>query len=183
MSEVLERRRRDASELRVLDLGAGSGKVGEELRDLGASYLLGLDICEEALEAAERDRPDVYDDYLVADMTAPEPSVDRTLRDADLNCLISVAALGFGDIPPRAFANAYNYVAPGGLIAFTLRDRFLEDGDKSGYRALIDRMLDESLARSLARTRYRHRLSASGKPLHYIAVVAEKVADVPSAWS
>jgi SAM-dependent methyltransferase len=183
LSEVLEQRGRDASELRVLDLGAGSGMVGEELRDIGASHLVGLDICEVARVAAERDRPSVYDEYLVADMTAPEPSADRALRDARLNCLISVAALGFGDIPPKAFANAFNYIATGGLIVFTLRDRFLERGDKTGYRALINRILDASVARPIIRTRYRHRLSASGKPLYYVAVVAEKTADVPDAWS
>jgi predicted TPR repeat methyltransferase len=183
LSEVLEQSGRASGDLRVLDLGAGSGKVGEELRDHGVGYLVGLDICEEARAAAERDSPGVYDDYLVADMTALEPSADRMLRDARLNCLTSVAALGFGDIPPKAFANAFNYIEPGGLAAFTLRDRFLEHGDRSGYRVLIDRMLDESIARPVGRTRYRHRLATSGKPLYYIAMVAEKIVDVPRDWT
>lgn len=182
LGEVLERTGRRPEELHVLDLGAGSGMVAEELEDLGVRHLVGLDISEAAQRAAERDRPGLYDSYLVADLCDPEPRVDRALRAADLNCLTSVAALGFGDIPPSAFANAVNYIAPGGLIAFTLRDRFLEDADPSGYRRLIDRMLNESVARPLARRRYRHRLNTGGEPLYYIAVVAEKTADIPAAW-
>lgn len=181
LGDVLEQSHRDPSELRVLDLGAGSGMVAEQLQDLGASYLVGLDICEEARQAAERDRPGLYDSYLVADMRDPKPAVDRALVAANLNCLTSVAALGFGDIPPTAFANAVSYVAPGGLIAFTLRDRFLEDTDRTGYRSLINRMVSESVARPLAARRYRHRFSTGGEPLYYVAVIAEKTADVPLA--
>jgi predicted TPR repeat methyltransferase len=182
LGEALEQNDRDPSELRVFDLGAGSGMVAEQLQQLGAGHFVGLDITEAAREAAERDRPDVYDAYLVADMCAPGPDADEALREADLNCLTSVAALGFGDIPPLAFANAVNYIATGGLVAFTLRDRFLENSDKSGYARLIERMLNETVLRTLGRRRYRHRFSNSGKPLHYVAVVAEKTADVPLEW-
>lgn len=182
LGEVLEQRDLEPDELRVLDLGAGSGMVGEQLADLGASHLVGLDIFEEARQAAERDRPGLYDEYLVADMCDPNPDVDRALREANLNCMTSVAALGFGDIPPAAFANSVNYIEPGGLFAFNLRDRFLEESDKSGYRKLIDRMLDESIARPLAERRYRHRYASNGDPLYYVAVVAEKTAHIPESW-
>jgi SAM-dependent methyltransferase len=182
IADVMAQTDRDPNSLRVLDLGAGSGMVGEQLQQLGACHLAGVDICEEAAVAAERDRPGVYDTYVVADLCHPEPDVDRVLRESDFNCLTSVSALGFGDIPPRAFANSVNYVDTGGLIAFTLRDRFLEEADKSGYRKLIDRMIDESVMEPLARWRFRHRFSSSGEALHYVAVVAEKRADVPLDW-
>lgn len=182
LGEVIDEREDDPQDLRVIDLGAGSGMVAEELRALGANHVVGIDITDAAREAAERDRPGVYDDYLVVDMCAPEPEADTVLSGADANCLTTVAALGFGDIPPLAFANAVNYVADGGLLAFNLRDRFLEESDKSGYRKLIERMLDEGVAQARARRRYRHRFSASGRPLHYVAMVAEKVADVPADW-
>jgi SAM-dependent methyltransferase len=182
LDEVLGQNGRQASELRVLDLGAGNGMVAAELQKLGVDHFVGLDILDEAREAAERDRPGLYDAYLVADLCDPDPATERALIAARLNCLTSVAALGFGDIPPSAFANAFNYIAEGGLVAFTLRDRFLDEADKSGFRLLIERMLRESVAVSLAKLRYVHRLSTGGEPLYYVAIVAEKITDVPADW-
>jgi SAM-dependent methyltransferase len=182
LGEVLAQSDWETSELRVLDLGAGSGIVAEELQKLGADQIVGLDIIDEARQAAERDRPGIYDSYLVADLCDPDAETDRALSDANLNCLTSVAALGFGDIPPSAFANAFNYIAAGGLVAFTLRDRFLDESDKTGFRRLIDRMLSESVAVALGRRRYVHRLSTSGKPLYYVAMVVEKTSDIPLDW-
>ncbi|MBT5632856.1 MAG: methyltransferase, partial [Nitrospina sp.] len=45
------------TELRVLDLGAGNGMMGEELKKRGISRLIGIDIIPEAYDAAIRDRP------------------------------------------------------------------------------------------------------------------------------
>ena len=74
LGEHLEDEGRDPSELRVLDVGAGNGMVGEQLAELGAEEIVGVDILEEAAQAAERDRPGLYDDYLVVDLTdLPEP--------------------------------------------------------------------------------------------------------------
>ena len=39
--------------------------VGEELEELGASTIVGIDLLPEAAAAAVRDRPGVYDDYCV----------------------------------------------------------------------------------------------------------------------
>ena len=57
------------SELRVLDLGAGNGMMGEELKKHGISRLSGVDIIDEAYHATVRDRPGVYDAYYVEDFT------------------------------------------------------------------------------------------------------------------
>lgn len=72
----------DAASLRILDLGAGNGMVAEELREMGAASIVGVDILPEAAMAAERDRPDVYDAYHVSDLTAPLPAVDEALLRA-----------------------------------------------------------------------------------------------------
>ena len=173
----------DPGELRVLDVGAGNGMVGEELHDMGASSVVGVDIIEEAAAAAERDRPGIYDDYFVVDLTDIPPKVREELESWRFNSLTSVAALGFGDIPPLAFAQAYNLVEPSGWIAFTIKEDFLDDGDGTGFSMLIRRMLEEQRLELSGERRYRHRLSAAGEPLHYVAMVARKVDDVPLAWS
>lgn len=166
-------------DLRVLDVGAGNGMVGEELRRIGASHVVGADIIPEAASAAERDRPGVYDDYLVADLTDLSPDEDRELADAGFNCLTTVAALGFGDIPPEAFAVAYNHVEPGGLIAFNIKEDFLRDGDGSGFSRMVKRAIDDGALELIAEQAYRHRLSVTGEPLRYVALVGVKRADLP----
>jgi hypothetical protein len=43
-------------------------------------------------------------------------------------------------------------------------------------------MLDEGVIEQRARTRYTHRLSVSGEPLDYVAIVATKHRDIPLSW-
>lgn len=171
-----------ASSLRVLDLGAGNGMVGEELQRMGAAEIVGVDILPEACAAAERDRPEVYDDYLVCDLTAPGPEADATLRELQPTCLATVAALGFGDIPPQAFANAFDYLAPDAWLAMTIKDDFLTDSDPSGFSRLIRRMTAEDVLEVAAERRYQHRLAVSGEPLYYHAYVARKRAELMPEW-
>ena len=101
-------------DLVVLDVGAGNGMVGEQLSDLGASRIVGIDILPEAAQAAERDRPGVYDDYKVIDLIDPPPGDDAELSGIPFTCLTSVAALGFDDMPPEAFEQAFGYSSRAG---------------------------------------------------------------------
>jgi SAM-dependent methyltransferase len=172
----------EPGELRVLDVGAGNGIVGEELRELGAGTVYGIDILREAAAAAHRDRPGVYERYLVADLTDLSSDERDTLIEADLNTMTTVAALGFDDMPTHAFAAAYNLISIPGVVAFTIKEDFVTKRDVSGFSSLIRRMFDEEIIRPLAKKRYRHRLSVQGEPLYYVAFVAEKVSDVSPAW-
>lgn len=165
--------------LRVLDFGAGNGIMGQEMKQLGASRVVGLDLIEEARAAAERDRPDVYDDYLVADITQLTPDETEALADWHFTCLTSVAALGFGDIPAPAFARALKLVAPGGWVAFNIRDTFLDHSDRSGFSRMIRELLFSEYLDLFHLEKYRHRLSIDGEPLFYFALVAKKLEDIP----
>jgi predicted TPR repeat methyltransferase len=168
-----------SGDLRVLEVGAGNGMVGRELAERGVEHIVGVDIIPEAKTAAERDRPGVYDDYLVLDLTDIPPDTRRDLESRRFNCLVTVAALGFGDIPPNAFAEAHNLIDDGGLIVFNIKEDFIADSDPSGFSRLISRGLESGALAIRAERRYEHRLSVAGHPLHYVAVVAEKRADLP----
>jgi predicted TPR repeat methyltransferase len=167
------------SALRVLDLGAGNGMVGEELAGLGADTIVGVDIYHSAKAATQRDRAGIYTDYLVADMTNLDSEQERRLKGFRFNCLTCVAALGFGDIPPRAFAEAYRLVKPDGLIAFNIKNTFLAEADSSGFSRLIRRMLSDGILTVFSQIEYQHRLATNGDPLHYIAIVGRKEAEIP----
>jgi 2-polyprenyl-3-methyl-5-hydroxy-6-metoxy-1,4-benzoquinol methylase len=168
-----------ADELRVLDLGAGNGIVGEELADLGARFIVGVDIIEEAAKATRRDRSGLYDHYHVVDITDLDERQRRELTTYRFNTLTCVAALGFGDIPPRAFVAAYNLIRPGGWIAFNIKEDFLSNGDRSGFARLIQAMAENGTLELRQRRRYPHRLATDRHPLHYVAIVGIKRRDVP----
>jgi predicted TPR repeat methyltransferase len=172
----------EISDLRILDVGAGNGMVGEILDRMGAGELVGVDIIAEAAEAAERDRPGVYDSYVVADLTNLPNRARAELEARDFNCLTTVAALGFGDIPPLAFAEAYNLITAPGWLAFNIKEDFLTDKDSTGFSMLIRRMVQQRLVEIRSQKRYHHRLSITGSELHYVAVVAVKNRDLPRAW-
>lgn len=168
--------------LRVIDVGAGNGVVGEELSVLEPQHIVGLDILEEAEQAARRDRPHVYDDYVVADLADLPAPTAAALHAADFNCLVSVATLGFNDIPPEAFAAAADFVDAPGWLAFNLKEDFLQEAETSGFGRFIHRLQQAGVIQIHAYRRYRHRLSISGEPLHYVAMVARKLRDIPRCF-
>ncbi len=177
---LLAEQLRAGESLRAFDVGAGNGMVADQLAKVGAESIVGVDIIPEAADAAERDRPGIYDAYHVIDLTEIPDKLYKGLEERRFNCLTTVAALGFGDMPPEAFAAAYNLVEDGAWVAFNIKSRFLsEDGEKpSGFAGLIKTMLDDGTLELRAEREYRHRLSTSGEPLHYVAMVAHKRAEV-----
>jgi SAM-dependent methyltransferase len=165
--------------LRILDLGAGNGIVAERLREAGTSHIVGLDLIPEAARAAARDRPGVYDDYLVADLTNLSTGHEQRLSNHSLNCLVTVAALGFGDVPTMAFARAYNFIADGGWLAMTIKEDFLEPSEGGGFGRLVHQMIAHGTLEVQAHHRYCHRVSIANEKLFYVALVARKLQPVP----
>ncbi len=169
------------NELRVLDLGAGNGMVGVELQKFGVARLVGVDISAEAAMAVERDRPGVYDDYHAMDMSRMTLVQRDHLTDWRFNCMLSVAALGFGDIPVRVFAEAFNLVENGSWIAFNIKETFLDNRDTSGFSVFIKNLILSEYLDIYHMERYRHRLSINGRPLYYFGVACRKAGAIPES--
>jgi hypothetical protein len=170
LGDCVEREGVEPASLKVLDLGAGNGMVGEALCERGFGEVVGVDICPEAGEAVERDRPGVYADYFVCDLLDPPAA----LEDADFGAMTSVAALGFGDVPPEVFSAAFDLVEDGGWVGFTIKEDFLDDEDRSGFADLIGDLLGSGAIEEQGRRRYRHRLDVNGDALHYVAIAGVK---------
>ena len=179
LDDVLRDFQEDPTELRILDLGAGNGMVGEELAALGADRVVGIDILQEARDAADRDRPHVYADYLVTDLTDLSEPQEHQLRREGFNCLTTVAALGFGDIHPKAFAKALDLVVVPGWLAFNIKESFLRERDSTGFCRLVRKLCRQEVIQIQAYRRYQHRLSVTSRPLYYVAVIARKLKDLP----
>ena len=167
------------TELRVLDLGAGNGIMGAALKKYCVSRLVAVDIIKEAQSATERDRPDVYDAYYVIDFCNLSDEEREELSSWSLNCLTTVAALGFGDIPAKAFIEAFNVIQSQGWIGFNIKETFLNKSDTSGFSRLIRNLIFSKYLDLYHLERYHHRLSIEGEPLSYFAIAGKKNADIP----
>lgn len=156
---------RDPASERVLDFGAGNGTGAERLRDIGVGRIVGLDIEPAARAAALRDRPAVYDDYLVGDLGAWPPERLAALGENDFTAVIAFAAIGVGHVPAPTLELALSLLAPGGVFAFAVHPRLLPDsGDaiarESGFAAVLAGLAERS--EQLARRTYVHRRTTSG---------------------
>lgn len=138
---VIDINKENFSEMRVLDFGAGNGMMGEEIKQIGVSRLVGVDILEEAKNATECDRPGVYDDYSVKDFTRLTEMDREDINSWNLNTLTTVAALGFGDIPPIAFLETINLIHEEGWVAFNIKETFLSNTNSSGFSQLIKELI------------------------------------------
>jgi SAM-dependent methyltransferase len=162
--------------LHVLDVGAGTGLVGELLRELGFLEVIGLDALEEARAACVRDRPGVYRDYLVGDLANSSAELSPQLREYRPDALIAAGAFGGTHAPPRALSNALALLPRGAPVVFTIDRRWLSTDDPGGFRTPLAQWLGSGELSLLERTSFQHRLSTTGTPIEYELIAAVAVA-------
>lgn len=163
----------EPGDLAVFDLGAGNGVMGEELRARGVETLVGSDSIPAARDAALRDRPGVYAEYLVGH--ADElPDVRRVIREHGLNGLVAAGALGRGHVSPDSFHRLWSAFGDGAWFAVSVHEDQVKPGasDFGDYLAEFERR--EDCGEIVLRERFRHRLTMAGDPIHYIALVTRK---------
>lgn len=161
---------REPAGTRVIDVAAGNGVSGEALRAAGMDVVLGTDIVPQAREAALRDRPGVYDEYLTLDLTglsAEQAAHLRSLRAGALTCVAPVGT-GAGTVPPQAIAAVCRLLAGEALVA-TLHDPRHGEPDPISERFFAERVGAE--ATLLDHERYLHRFLVTGAPYELEASV------------
>lgn len=84
--------------------------------------------------------------------------------------MTTVAARGFGDIPPEAFIEAFNIIHSQGWIAFNIKETFLNNSDTSGFSRMMRELIFSEYLDLYHLEGYRQRLSIEGKPLYYFAI-------------
>jgi hypothetical protein len=159
--------------LAVFDLGAGNGVSGEELRARGVRALVASDSSAAARQAAQRDRPGLYAEYLVGD-TDELPQVAELIREHRLNAIVASGALGLGHISADSFHRLWSAFGAGAWFAVSLHEDLAEPGgsDFGDYLAGFEEREDGG--EILVREPFRHRLTMAGEPITYVAIVARK---------
>jgi SAM-dependent methyltransferase len=154
----------------VLDVGAGTGLVGELVRQGGVANVVGVDSLSAARTACLRDRPGVYAEYVVGDFE-PGDGLREEMRAQELGGLVSAGAFGGAHATPRALENALAILPPGAPVAFTIDERWMDESDPEGFGAAVERLVVDGALMVTERTRFRHRVTTTGEPIYYQLVV------------
>lgn len=177
-----------ADRFKILDIGAGNGLVGEELRlqlQGRIESLVGTDILPEARTAVLRDRPKVYDRYVVTDLIANHETLMPEQGDYDILVICAAFGPGWGDMPIEALWKVLQLLKNGGLLAVTVNEQWLDsrptmnEGKESLWNSFIARLTgdDGGYWTNLTvqeRKKYRHRLNMRGEWIWYVAFVLQK---------
>ena len=121
-------RRYVSRDARVLDAGAGTGLVGEQLKRRGYTHVEALDLSLGMLEEARK--KDAYSAF--HQMTLGE-TLD--FPDGAFDATICVGVLTLGHAPARSLHELVRVTRPGGRVVFTLRPDVYEN---NGFREVQD---------------------------------------------
>ncbi|WP_254647212.1 class I SAM-dependent methyltransferase [Streptomyces sp. GbtcB6] len=150
----------------VLDVGSGTGLVGELVRGSGAARVVGVDALPAAREACLRDRPGVYADYVVGDFQLGD-GLREALRPYAFGGLVSAGAFGGTHATPRALVNALGVLPSGAPVAFTIHEQWMDEADPDGFGVAVERLVADGRLELLERTRFQHRVTTTGEPIFY----------------
>jgi hypothetical protein len=164
----------DPASVVLLDLGAGTGLVGELASGIGVPTIIGFDALPAARAACLRDRPGIYREYLLGDLAAGDPQLLADIRRHRPNALVSAGAMGGTHTPPTALANALAVLPADAPVVFTIDERWMQTDAPGGYRTAVKRLLDSGGLRLLRRSRFQHRVTTTGEPIHYELIVGAR---------
>lgn len=96
------------------------------------------------------------------------------LRSHHPTALISAGAFGGTHAPPAALLGALALLPIGAPVVFTIDERWMQNDGPGGFGIAMTQLLTSGQLQLLERSRFQHRLSTAGSPLHYELVVAAK---------
>lgn len=113
----------------ILDVGAGTGVVGEGLKAAGIGPIDALDLSSEMLEIA-RDKG-VYRDLLVADVTEP-------LSFGPYAGIVSAGTFTLGHVGPMGLASLMKVASRGCLFVISINEKHFEVAGFGAFFAEIE---------------------------------------------
>uniref|UniRef100_T1JM27 Methyltransferase domain-containing protein n=1 Tax=Strigamia maritima TaxID=126957 RepID=T1JM27_STRMM len=111
--------------VRLIDIAAGTGRVGRELLDLGFHKIDALEPSDGMLQIAKQQQ--LYQEYYLESIGTTKTSISDDVYD----CLVISGGMGEGHIPTKALNEMIRIVKPvvfflpGGLICIVMREEYL----------------------------------------------------------
>ena len=106
----------------ILDVGAGTGLVGEFLYRTGNKKIIGLDISLEMLKQAKL--KGCYSSLMEVDVTKKIP-----LKNNSIGAIVSAGTFTHGHVGPDAFDELLRITKPGGLFILSINSKvFIKGG-------------------------------------------------------
>ena len=121
----------------IVDLGCGTGLVGQELHKLGYKNIDGVDISPELLKVAEN--KGVYGMLSVGFM-ASEGCKNLGIDANQYDAAICIGVFTIGHVKGKGFDDLVHVVKPGGLACFTIRECIANDPEY-GYNEKMDELV------------------------------------------
>ena len=111
----------------ILDVGAGTGLIGEYLNKKKDKDLIGIDISAEMLKQAELKK--CYNSLLVVDVTKKIP-----LKSNSIGAVVSAGTFTHGHVGPQALDELLRITKPNGLFVISIKkELFISEGFKDKF--------------------------------------------------
>ena len=118
----------------ILDVGAGTGLVGELLNVKGKKEIIGIDISSEMLDQAKL--KDCYTSLIEADITRKIP-----LKNNSIGAVVSAGTFTHGHVGPEAFDELLRITKPGGLFVLSINSKvFIKGGFQEKFLNIKDKI-------------------------------------------
>ncbi len=106
----------------ILDVGAGTGLIGELINKTLNRDLIALDISKEMLTEAER--KGCYSSFIEADLTKK-----LDIENSTIGAVVSAGTFTYGHVGPEAFDELLRITKPDGLFVLSIHSKlFFESG-------------------------------------------------------
>jgi predicted TPR repeat methyltransferase len=132
---------------RILDLGCGTGLVGDELVKRGYKNIDGVDLMSEMLEVAKA--KGIYGLLQQGSMGSPECK-DLGIGANQYDVAICVGVLTIAHVKSEGFDDLVHVVKPGGLVSFSIRELAL-NAPQYGFREKMDQLCKEGKWKCVAK--------------------------------
>ncbi len=109
------------SDTPILDVGAGTGLVGQFLNKSGTKEIIGIDISSDMLEMANVKK--CYSSLIAADITKKIP-----FKDASIGAIVSAGTFTHGHVGADAIDELLRITKPGGLFVLSINSKVFIDG-------------------------------------------------------